>query len=317
MNQALLDLDPLALAPLDRGGFDIGWDHAHHGLVPPPEWLADVTAVSQGWSAGKAVYGRRTARTARVTRLWLALRLQAWSLGLAFDRDHVTPAFLARLDYHRCPVRRTALGGLADHDDALVVERLNPGVGFVAGNLVAMSRAAQQCCAGIDSLQARRLARRCEIEGGAIDGLDASAWWRVAVLRSFATALPFHEAARLPLAVLPAATLRPVNAAQRLQALVTKQFSAPGWSARARLMASMLPEHTLRHDFNLFVGALAPRLLEAAGQDWQSALEDAWLTERVQRRWQHLLLSLGEAACSALLEAAEACLQRAPKRCSR
>lgn len=317
MNQALLDLDPLALVPLDRSGFDIGWDHARHGLVPPPGWLPRASAVSQGWAAGKAVHGRRTTRTARTTRLWLALRLQAWSEGVAFDRDQVTPDFLLLLDNHRCPVRRTALGGPTGHDDALVIERLNAADGFVTGNLVAMSHAAQQRCAGIDSLQARRLARRCEIDGGVIDTLDAGAWWRVAALRSFGTPLPFHEAARLPLAVLPADTLRPVNAPQRLQVLVTRQFSAPGWAARARLMASMLPEHTLRHDFNLFVGALAPRLIEAAARDWQSALEDAWLTERVQRRWQHLLLSLGEAACTALLEGAEDGLQRVPKRRSR
>ena len=317
MNQALLDLDPLALAPLDRTGFDIGWDHAHHGLVPPPQWHSRTTPISQGWSAGKAVYGRRTTRTSRATRDWLALRLQAWSAGVVFDREQVTPDFLSRLDTLRCPVRRSALGGPANQADALVIERLNPEAGFVAGNLVVMSQAAQQCCQGIDSLQARRLARRCEVEGGQVDGLDAGGWWRVAVLRSFVTVLPFHEAARLPLAVLPSDSLRPVNAPQRLQALVTKQFSAPGWAARARAMASMLPEHTLRHDFNLFVGALAPRLLEAAGGDWRSALEDAWLTERVQRRWQHLLMSLGESSCLALLECAESGLQREPKRCSR
>lgn len=316
MNQALLDLDPLALAPLDRAGFDIGWDHAHHGLAPSAVLLAAATAVSQGWSAGKAVYGRRTARASHATRLWLTLRLQAWTDGIAFDKSRVTPEYLTRLDPHRCPVRRCPLGGAAGHDDALVIERLSPALGFVAGNLVAMSQAAQRLASGIDSLQARRLARRCEIEGGTVNGLDAGAWWRVAVLRSFVTALPFHEAVRLPLAILPGDSLTPVNAPQRLQALVTRQFSAPGWAARARAMAAMLPEHTLRHDFNLFVGALAPRLLEAAGQDWRRALEDAWLTERVQRRWQHLMLSLGEAACLALLTEAAACLQRTPKRCS-
>ncbi|MEO6662268.1 MAG: hypothetical protein ABIN96_03645, partial [Rubrivivax sp.] len=244
MNQALLDLDPLALAPLDRGGFDVGWDHARHGLLPPPELLAGTTPVSQGWSAGKAVYGRRALRASRTTRLWLALRLQAWQEGVAFDGTQITPEFLGRLDTHRCPVRRTALGGPSGHADAFVVERLNPAAGFIAGNLVAMSHAAQQCGAGIDSLQARRFARRCEIDRSEIRGLDAGGWWRMAVLRSFATVLPFHEAARLPLAALPADTLRPVNAPQRLQALVTKQFSAPGWAARARLMASALPEHT-------------------------------------------------------------------------
>ena len=73
-------------------------------------------------------------------------------------------------------------------------------------------------------------------------------------------------------------------------------------------MAALLPEHTLRHDFNLFVGAIAPRVLEA-GPDTRSvrrALEDAWLHERVQRRWQHFVFSLGEAGVEALLAQATA-----------
>jgi hypothetical protein len=43
-------------------------------------------------------------------------------------------------------------------------------------------------------------------------------------------------------------------------------------------MAGLLPEHTLRHDFNLFVGTL------------------------LQRRWQHFVFSLGETGVEMLLE---------------
>ena len=112
----------------------------------------------------------------------------------------------------------------------------------------------------------------------------------------------------MPLALLPPAGVRPVNAVQRLQLLVTLQFAAPGWSERTRDIAARLPAHTLRHDFNLFVGALAPRVLEA-GPDTRAvrrALEDAWLHERVQRRWQHFVFSLGEAGVEALLAQATA-----------
>ena len=127
-----------------------------------------------------------------------------------------------------------------------------------------------------------------------------------AALRAFATPLAFAEAARLPLAVLPPNRTRLLNAAQGLQALVTRFFATPGWSARCRALAQMLPQHTLRHDFNLFVGAMAPRVLEAGTEPapLRRALEDAWLQERVQRRWQHLVLSLGETATEALLERA-------------
>jgi len=61
MNQATLSFpasDAAFAGPADRIGFDIGWDHAHHGLVPPAELLHQGTPVMQGWLAGKAVFGR-------------------------------------------------------------------------------------------------------------------------------------------------------------------------------------------------------------------------------------------------------------------
>jgi hypothetical protein len=124
------------------------------------------------------------------------------------------------------------------------------------------------------------------------------------------------------MAALPPNRVRLLNAPQGLQALLTLQFTAPGWAARTRAIAELLPAHTLRHDYNLFIGAMAPRVLEAGPQpaDIRRALEDAWLQDRVQRRWQHLVLSLGESATAALVERAAAAglagvrtLQHAPE----
>ncbi|MEN9627686.1 MAG: hypothetical protein RJA10_913, partial [Pseudomonadota bacterium] len=93
-------------AAADRRGFDIGWDHAHHGLVPPPEWLHADSPVCQGWLAAKAVFGRRVLAARRSTRLWLGLRLQALREGVAFDDDLLTAHHLAQLEQSHCPVRR-------------------------------------------------------------------------------------------------------------------------------------------------------------------------------------------------------------------
>lgn len=304
MNQATLELDRPDADTIDRAGFDIGWDHAHHGLVPPAELMHADTPVCQGWMAGRAVFSRRTPATTRSTRQWLQLRLLAWRHGITFDGRQVTPSSLAQIHVTSCPVLRMPLGGLASDASAAVVERLDPQAGYVAGKLAVMSLQAAQAAAGVDALAAVRRARRAESAGAPYAGLDASAWWRLAALRSFATALPFHQAARLPLAVLPPPCVHVINAVQRLQALVTLQFTTSGWSARAREMSGLLHADTLRHDFNLFVGALVPRLLEAGrgAQDQRRALEDAWLHERVQRRWQHFVLSLGETGVEMLLE---------------
>jgi hypothetical protein len=308
MTQAKLELDTPPAQAADRTGFDIGWDHAHHGLVPPAELLHAGTPVCQGWIAGRAVFGQRVLATHRATRLWLQLRLLAWRHGIAFETQQVTPNFLAQIHTPECPVLRLPLGGAASDPAAAQVERLNPDATYAAGNLAVISRQAARVRDGVDVAEAVRRARRAEAGGEPESGLDAAVWWRLAALRSYATPLPFHEAARLPLAVLPPNRVRLLNAVQGLQALVTRLFAAPGWSMRTRALGALLPEHTLRHDFNLFVGAIAPRVLEAGAetQSVRRALEDAWLNERVQRRWQHLVFSLGPAGVEALLAQATA-----------
>jgi hypothetical protein len=312
MHQATLNLDTPCTIPsadaCERTGFELGWDHAHHGLVPPPELLLPDTPICLGWMAGKAVFAGRTLGASRCVRQWLSLRLRAWREGLNFEGQQVTAHYLGQIHSERCPVLRQALGGVPGSSLAGEIARINPQAGYAAGNLVTLGHAAAQALAQVDVTEAQRRARRAEAQDSAVDGLEAAAWWRLAALRAFATPLPFFEAARLPLVLLPPNRVRVLNAAQGLQVLVTLQFATPGWSARARALGAMLPAHTLRHDFNLFVAALAPRVLEAGheAQAVRRALEDAWLNERVQRRWQHFVLSLGEAGTDALLERAAA-----------
>ncbi|MFM7507397.1 MAG: hypothetical protein ACKO3M_12760 [Rubrivivax sp.] len=307
MLQTPIRFDAPATAPAtssaDRTAFQIGWDHARHGLVPPAALLAADHAVGQGWRAAQAVFGRRTVPARPAVRQWLSLRLAAWQAGETFDAEALTPQHLSQIAATRCAVRRVPLNGVASSPDAAVVVRLNPQAAWAAGHLVVLSAAAAAAMGDVDADEARRRARECERSGEPLSGLDAAGWWRVATLRGCATALPFATAAQLPLAVLPPNRVRLLNAVQGLQALVTQAFAAPGWAARCADIAARLPAHTLRHDFNLFVGAMAPRVLAApaAGPGLRDALEDAWLHERVQRRWQHFALSLGEAGAEALL----------------
>lgn len=315
MNQVTIEFDPQQAQAHDSTGFDLGWDHAHHGLVPPAELLLDGTPIGQGWRAGKAVFGRRTLACTRAVRQWLALRTQAWRRGLAFETTQVTAHYLAQIEARHCPVTRQPLGGVPGSPDAAVVTRLQPDAGYAAGHLAVVSQRAADARGTLDAREALREAAR--IDAGIVAppaGLSPAECWRLAVLASFVTALPFTEAARVPLRVLPPNRVRLLNAVQGLQALLTLQFSTPGWSARVRAIADLLPRagaDELRQDFNLFVGALAPRLLEAgAGRDARAtrrALEDAWADERLNRRWQQFVLALGEAGVEGLLQrAAEA-----------
>lgn len=306
MKQSTLELDAAGLVPADRIAFDIGWDHAAHGLVPPLSVLHAAAPIYQGWQAAKALFGPRTRTSRRASRQWLALRLRAWQEGVFFDNELVTANYLGQIQADTCPVMRTPLTGVAGSPDESIVTRINDKAGYIAGNLVTLSSRAVQARATTDISQAVRRARQAELVGEPVSGLDAAAWWRLAALASFGQRLPFAEACALPMAMLPPNRVRVVNAAQGLQALITRIFMSPGWSTRCRDLAHMLPEHTWRLDFNLFVGAMAPRVLEAPTDLTRRrlALEDAWLQDRVQRRWQHLLLSVGEAGIQNMLDRA-------------
>jgi len=69
--------------PADAVGFEIGWDHAHYRLTPPPRQLEPANPVRQGWQAGTSVFGTRTLKPTPPVRKWLQLRLNAWRRGRA------------------------------------------------------------------------------------------------------------------------------------------------------------------------------------------------------------------------------------------
>lgn len=287
-------------------GFDLGWDHARHGLPPPAgQWL-DGNPLHQGWRAGAACFGTRTLGASRRVRLWLSLRVHAWLRGRVFELAQVTPHYLGQLEVPDCPVTRQPLG-----QAEASVDRVCDRAGYAAGNLAMMSAAANRAKASLGWDEAQQNVRRAETAaGGCVAGLDADAWSRLAVLISFVTPLPHDQAARLPLRVMPPNRLRLLNPVQGLQALVTRELARPDGTRRLRGLAALLPNDALRVDFHRFLSALLPRCLEA-GHDadprlLRHRLEDAWCDATVNRRWQRLALQLDEAAVRHLLHACAA-----------
>jgi len=300
MAQTLLAFESHPADP--QVGFDIGWDHSRHGLLPPPDQWLDGNPLHQGWRAGKACFGERTLGASRRVRLWLSLRLHAWLRGRAFELAEVTPHYLGQLEVALCPViRRT----LVQAD--MSVDRVCDRAGYAAGNLAMMSTMANRAKAALgwgEALQRARLAQAAE--GGRVDGLDAAEWTRLAVLMSFVTPLPHAQAACLPLRVLPPNRLRLLNPVQGLQALVTRELARPDGTRRLRALAGLLPNDWLRLDFHRFLSALLPRRIEAGqGADacmLRHALEVAWCDARVNRCWQRFALQLDEATIERLLQ---------------
>ena len=286
-------------------GRAIGRDYARHGLTPSPDHLHPGHPVRQGWEAAHARLARGgaaprpTTRDLRHLRRWLELRLAAWMRGQAFDALQVTPALLARIDACACPVTREALlaegpaapaaPGTADEG---VVAALREEAGFVAGNLVVVSRRAARALAGDAD--------------GALLGADAAR--RAADLRALVTPMPHAQAGARPLAVLPPPRVRVLNPAHELQVLLTTLFAGGAYARRMTALGTLMPDAASRRAYATLMSTLLARRLEsewAAGREQvRQALEDAWLHPTVQRRWAELMGHLAGPPCARIVRRA-------------
>ena len=292
-------------------GFELGWDHAHHGVLPPAPYMQEPSALRDGVLAGQATFGQRTLLPTRHVRKWLQLRLQAWLRGRSFETMQVTPHYLQQLDVTYCPITRQPLSSATLQASDASVDRVRNDAGYAAGNLAVMSTRANQAKAAYGFRDALGFVRQIETGRlGGIDGLNAAQWSRVAVLCSFVEPLDHAEASALPLLVLPPNRLRLMNPAQALQAYVSRQLLTPGWSKRTSRIEALLPGKPARRAFQTFFHALLPRVLEAGRTDdaqrarW--AIEDAWRNPLVLRRWTAFARLLTPAQCEAVVARAAA-----------
>jgi hypothetical protein len=283
-------------------GFELGWDYAHYGAVPPAAHLHPLSPVRQGWQAGRQAFGQRTLQTNRFVRKWLQLRLGAWLRGRAFEGTQVNPAFLRRIDVAVCPVTRELLTHRTGELSDASVDRVFNDAAYAAGNLAVMSTRANRAKSGYGCVGAMAFARQVE-QGklGQIDGLSAEHWARVAVLASFVTPMPHAQAAALPLLVLPPPRLRVLNPVQSLQVMLSLQFTRAGHGRRCAALASLMPSAEALHAFRPFMLTLLARRV-AAGQTAdplakRHAVEDMWKDPLVNRRWQRLAWRLTAEDC--------------------
>jgi hypothetical protein len=219
-------------------------------------------------------------------RCWLALRLQAWHEGVAFEATLLTPHYLRQLKVSHCPVTRAALHDETGHAQQRTWVRLRQDASYAAGHIACLSRRAAQALAGHSAPQVQDMAERLAATGGTEQGLSAGEWARLAGLVAMVT--PTDNTQALP--VLPPNRLRLLNPLQALQAWVGRQLGENGWATRMHTLHDALPNISARQAATALTAALAPHALalphDALAR--QHALEDLWLDARVQRRWQQL-----------------------------
>lgn len=282
-------------------GDAIGFEYARYGRVPPAPCLWPGHPIREGWERGRRLMTRRTRPATLAVTRWLALRLAAWQRGESFDDHQITPQVLRSLEVGtHCPITGRAL-----QNDACVV-RIDTRRGWVAGNLVLLSPTVAEHWVGIDWDMAQAALARAEAEPGAlVEGLPLRHWRRVVSLKSLATPLPYEEAARIPLHVLPPNRVRLVNPIQELQAVLTLQLAVPGWGQRARGIADSMPLE-LRNEFNLFFNSLLAQALRqghgSAHAEMRDALATAWGDAVVIRRWLRFTTQVDTVLAETLVE---------------
>lgn len=292
-------------------GFELGWDYAHYRLLPAAPYAQEPSPLRNGLLAGQAAFGLRTLPASRAVRKWLQLRLHAWLRGRSVELVQVTPNYLQQLEVSHCPVTRVALSAATLDSSDASIDRVRNDAGYAAGNLVVMSTKANHAKAAYGFRDALAFVKQVETgKLGGIDGLTAAQWSRVAVLCSFVELLSHEEASALPMLVLPPNRLRLFNPVQALQAFLSQQLLAPGWSHRASRIEALIPGKPARRAFQAFFHALLPRVLEAGrgGGAHQArwAIEDAWRSPLVLKRWRAFARLLTPAQCEALVAQATA-----------
>jgi hypothetical protein len=284
--------------------FAIGWDHAHYGLTPPLERLCINPRLRHGFQAGRAAFGGRTLAASTPVREWLALRLDALAAGCALETVRLTPGYLARLAVPHCPITREPLATTADAGGWRVA-RVRRDAGYAAGNLARLGVRADAAQARLGQAEALDLLRVGEADANERHaGLTLAQARRLAVLRSFVQPLS-HEAAALPLLVLPPPGLLLFNPLQALQCCVTRAWGEPTPNQRLAALREALQGAASQDAFDAFVAAYHAALAEttpagsAPATRW--ALEDAWADGRVLGRWKRFARALTAARCEALL----------------
>jgi hypothetical protein len=289
-------------------GFQLGWEHARHGVLPPAEHLLPLSPVRQGWEAGRVAFAGRTREADVAVRQWLQLKLRAWLAGTGFEGVQVTPAFLRRIATVACPVTRERFAGADDGSDRIgtvspMPMRLWREAGCAAGNLALLSPRAARALARSDAQAAMQQADAMAADD-VHAGLRGREWARLAALLSLPTPLPHAVVASRPLVLLPPPRVRLLNPVHGLQVLISLREPGAGQGRRDALLAALMPHAEGRYALaDLHTAMLVRRRAPAQRNDAQAqreAIEDLWTDGLVQRRWQRLVSRLSADDCESI-----------------
>ena len=284
---------------LDRQAYDLGWDYATFGSNVPDD---ASMSFCDGYRAFRHGGNKATRKPDKFVRKWLQIRFGALSRGKEFSLD-ITPQYLEKITpaSANCPVTDLPLTFGTGESTDWSVDRANNDRGYVRGNILIMSQAAN-AAKGNKSLDTI-----CSLAGndGSTEGLTACQWDKLAKLIEPAFGEDDEEVN--PIHMLfgqPIALGMPVSPLASFQVAVSRA-AIDQWDPEKKefMLHYLLIMEELICRNRSQQKALARLLQEVLRRSTHlSSYTEIWATQRVQKRLVEFLKTLDGAGMSRLIE---------------
>lgn len=282
-----------AVAPLNpKEAFELGWDFAMSGVVPPALAMRNVD-FARGYGAAAARWtGREQAADAAI-QLWLDLRATAMLASSPWP-DEITPDYLREIDTPYCLVTRKALTRAAGEASDAKAGWLDAQRSCAVGAVIVMSAAALQAKARRSAVQLLQIVHELQSHSarGVHLGLNAHEWARLATLTALAE--PGADAQLVdawPLVATAPHRLQIPNQRWALKMRCT-EVALDSQTAIPAAIRGGEPERAFGK-FRAVIREAAVRRMDSyqgVHRAWAArfAGEDAWTEQAVNERWQAL-----------------------------
>jgi len=284
---------------LDRQAYDLGWDYATFGINVPDD---ASMSFCDGYRAFRHGASKTTRKPDKFTRKWLQIRFGALARGKQFSLD-ITPEYIEKITpaSGNCPVTDLPLTFGTGESTDWSVDRANNDRGYVRGNILIMSQAAN-AAKGARSLDAiRSLVDNDE----ATEGLTASQWLKLANLIEPAFGDDYEEVN--PIQMLfgqPIALGMPVSPLASFQVAVSRAAIGIWDPEKKNLMSTYLTimEDIIcrNRDQEKALNRLLIEVLRRSGH--LRSYTEIWATKRVQKLLVKFLQTLDGAGIGRLVE---------------
>jgi hypothetical protein len=285
---------------LDRQAYDLGWDHATFDLNVPGD---ASKSFCDGYRAFRHGNNKTTQKPDKFTRKWLQIRFGAITRGKQFSLD-ISPEYIEKITpaSGKCPVTELPLTYGTGEPTDWSVDRANNDRGYVRGNILIMSQAA-------NAAKGNKALDTIEVLAGhdeSTEGMTPSQWGKMAQLIEPAFGAD-DEADVNPIQMLfgqPIALGMPVSPLAGFQVALSRAAVQYWDPEKMELMVNYL---CVMEDFicrnrsqEKALGKLLSEVMRRSRH--LRSYTEIWATRRVQRRLVKFLNTLDGAGIGRLVE---------------